>query len=91
MLCVLFLNIYFFNMLSTCQQKQNRQKRAVFEKLLWFFFPLGDDLYSTNSILIIINLCLYRRRVSYSGGRDFGNGSSCYRLRPQGRRTAHPL
>lgn len=29
--CVLFLNIYFFNMLSTCQQKQSRQKRAVFE------------------------------------------------------------
>lgn len=29
--CGLFLNIYFFNMLSTCQQKQNRQKRAVFE------------------------------------------------------------
>lgn len=27
-LCVLFLNIYFFNMLSTCQQKQNRQKKG---------------------------------------------------------------
>lgn len=31
--CVLFLNIYFFNTLLTCQQKQktNNKKRAVFE------------------------------------------------------------
>lgn len=26
--CVLFLNIYFFNMLSTCQQKQDKKKRG---------------------------------------------------------------
>lgn len=38
-LCVLFLNIYFFNMLSTCQRQQNRQKRAVFEDC-WVFLGI---------------------------------------------------
>lgn len=36
-LCVLFLNIYFFNMLSTCQQKQNRQKKRQCLKIVDFF------------------------------------------------------
>lgn len=79
--CVLFLNIYFFNMLPTCQQKQNRQKRAVFENCFLFF--LGDNLYYINFILTIINLCLYRRCAEYLG-EDFGErlagNHSCRRL-----------
>lgn len=58
--CVLFLNIYFFNMLSTCQKDKGQCLKSV------DFFS-GNNLYYTDFILIIINLCLYWRCVSYRG------------------------
>lgn len=86
----LFLNIYFSNMLSTCQQKQNRQTRAVFENCC--SSPLGDNLYYTPFIVITLRLCLYRRCV-YCLGEDVcdrwaENRSRCS-PQPQGR--ARPL
>lgn len=67
-LCALFLNIYFSNMLSTCQQKQNRQTRAVFENCVLpplgtiYIIPLYSD-YPTPVFVLEMCLLFGRRRL----------------------------
>lgn len=83
---MLFLNIYFFNMLPTCQQKQKTDKKGQCLKIV-FFFPLG--------IIYIISTLYYHKPVFVLemclifGRRDLGDGlaenRSCCGLQPQGR------
>lgn len=83
--CVCFFKIFIF---STCFQPVNKknQTRAVFK--IVDFFP-GDDLYYTDFILIIINLCLYWRCGWYWGVSVVGRWGSWLHPRSHGTGRRH--